>query len=130
MIAYIGYILLFRREEKRLKISITEQRGELWMKEKNTYHGWVIELIPLSKGYAFKCWMPDEQIGISNNHIYPGTHQAIRAARKRVKLESASLALIRFLNESYKNCHLSPKEYLALASSISDFITSASKPKT
>ncbi|WP_242046548.1 hypothetical protein [Cylindrospermum sp. FACHB-282] len=99
------------------------------MKEKNTYHGWVIELIPLSEGYAFKCWMPDEQIGISNNHIYPGLYQAVRAARKRVKLESASLALICFLNESYENCHLSHKECSALTSSISDFTTSASSPK-
>jgi hypothetical protein len=99
------------------------------MKWNNSYYGWLIELIPLPQGYVFKCWMLDEQIGITNNHIYPSPYQAIRAARKRAKLESASLALTHFLNESYKNYNLSPKEHVALVSSIFDFTTSASKPK-
>ncbi|BAZ32848.1 hypothetical protein NIES4074_53550 [Cylindrospermum sp. NIES-4074] len=99
------------------------------MENKNSYHGWLIELIPVLGGYVFKCWMLDEQIGISNNHIYPSLYQAMRAARKRAKLESASLALIDFLNESYRSSHLSFKERNALVSSIIDFTTSASKSK-
>ncbi|YAF94263.1 MAG: hypothetical protein AB3A66_16825 [Nodularia sp. CChRGM 3473] len=99
------------------------------MKWQDSYHGWLIELTPLSEGYVFKCWMPDGQIGISNNHIYPRFVQAIRAARKRIKLESASLVLIHFLDESYKNCHISSQEYIALTNSLFDFTTSASKPK-
>lgn len=96
---------------------------------KDSYYGWLIELIPCSEGYIFKCWMSDEQIGISNYHVYPSLCQAIRAAKKRAKLESASLALMRFLNESYKNSHLSSQEHIALAISISDFAASASKSK-
>jgi len=96
---------------------------------KDSYHGWVIELIPSSEGYLFKCWMPDEQIGISNNHIYPSLFDAVRAARKRVKLESVSLVLIRFINESYKQGNLSLHERLALTSSIFHFTASASKPE-
>jgi hypothetical protein len=96
---------------------------------KDSYYGWLIELIPSSEGYAFKCWIPDKQIGISNYHIYPTLCQAMRAARKRAKLESASLALMRFLNESYNNSYLSSQEHIALAISISDFTTSAGKPK-
>ena len=111
------------------KTLITELRDELWMKCQDSYHGWLIELIPLAEGYAFKCWMADEQIGISNNHIYPQLYQAIRAARKRAKLESASLALIGFLEESYKNCHLSNEEHIALINSIYDFTTSVRKLK-
>ncbi len=99
------------------------------MKWKYLYHGWLIELIPLSQGYVFKCWMPDEQIGISNYHVYPQICDAIRAARKRAQLESTSLSLMRFLDESYENHYLSSKEHLALVSSIFDFTISASKPK-
>ncbi|MDB9305101.1 MULTISPECIES: hypothetical protein [Cyanophyceae] len=97
------------------------------MKWQDSYHGWLIEVIPLPEGYAFKCWMPDEQIGISNNHIYPGLYQAMRAGRKRAKLESVSLALLCFLNDSYKNCHLSNEEYISLVNSIYEFTTSVSK---
>ncbi|HYW18254.1 MAG TPA: hypothetical protein VE956_02900 [Nodularia sp. (in: cyanobacteria)] len=99
------------------------------MKLQDSYHGWLIELIPLPEGYAFKCWMPDEHIGISNNHIYPELYQAIRAARKRAKLESASLALICFLNDAYKNCRFSDEEHIALVNLIYDFTTSGSKFK-
>ncbi|RCJ42128.1 hypothetical protein A6770_07870 [Nostoc minutum NIES-26] len=96
---------------------------------KDSYYGWLIELIPSSEGYVFKCWMPDEQIGISNYHVYPRVCQAIRAARKRAKLESASLALMGFLNESYNNCRLSSQEHIALMISISDYTASVGKPK-
>ena len=98
------------------------------IKLRDSDSGWLIELIPLSEGYVFKCWTPDEQIGISNNHAYPGLYQALKAARKRVKLESASLTIIDFLNEYYKNCNLSPQEHKYLINSISDFTTSTSKP--
>ncbi|WP_414550431.1 hypothetical protein [Anabaena sp. CCY 0017] len=97
------------------------------MKWQDSYHGWLIELILLPEGYAFKCWMPNEQIGISNNQIYPELYQAIRAGRKRAKLESASLALICFLEDSYENCHLSHEEHIALVNSIYEFTTSVSK---
>ncbi|BAZ50898.1 hypothetical protein NIES4103_35210 [Nostoc sp. NIES-4103] len=99
------------------------------MKCKDSYHGWLIELIPMPEGYMFKCWMSDGQIGISNYHIYPSLYQAIKAGRKRAKLESTSLALIHFLNESFKNCNLNLAEHVALVSSILDFTNSASKPQ-
>ncbi|WGV25588.1 hypothetical protein [Halotia branconii] len=99
------------------------------MKWKYLYHGWLIELIPLSQGYVFKCWMLDEQIGISNYHVYPQICDAIRAAKTRAQLESTSLSLTRFLDTSYENHYLSSQEHLALVSSISNFTISASKPK-
>jgi hypothetical protein len=95
----------------------------------DSYHGWLIELIPSSQGYLFKCWLPDEQIGISNNYIYPSLFDAVRGARQRVKLESASLVLIQFINESYENGNLSLNEHLALTSSVFNFTASASKPE-
>jgi hypothetical protein len=99
------------------------------MKWPDLYHGWLIELIPFPEGYAFKCWMPDEQIGISNNHIYPRLYQAMQAARTRAKLESANLAIVRFLNESYANCMISCEEHLALVNSIYNFTISVSNFK-
>lgn len=95
---------------------------------KDSYRGWVIELIPSSQGYLFKCWIPHAQIGISNNHIYPSPIDAIKAARKRVRLESASLVLIQFINESHEKGNISIKEHLALTSSVFDFTASASQP--
>ncbi|WP_414545479.1 hypothetical protein [Nostoc sp. CCY0012] len=129
MVAYVGDIFLFTYAGGRAKNSTIEQRGELWMNWKDSYYGWLIELIPLPEGYVFKCWMLNEQVGISNNHIYPRLSEAMRAARKRAKLESARLALIQFLNESYTNCHLSPQEHIALANSIFDLTTSAYQPQ-
>lgn len=96
---------------------------------KDSYYGWLIELIPSSQGYIFKCWLPNKQVEISNNHIYPSLFDAIRAARKRVKLESANLVLIQFINESYQNGNLSLQEHLDLTSSIFNFTASASKPE-
>ncbi|WP_026732226.1 hypothetical protein [Fischerella sp. PCC 9605] len=36
------------------------------MKLKQSYHGWLIEVIPVSTGYLFQCWMPDEKTGFSD----------------------------------------------------------------
>lgn len=99
----------------------------LSMKWKDLYYGWVIELIPLSKGYIFKCWMSNEEIGISNNYIYPSLSQAVMAARTRAKIESVRLSLIRFLNEQCENSNLTIQEYKDLKNSISDFTTAASQ---
>lgn len=95
---------------------------------KDSYYGWLIELIPSSQGYLFKCWLPNEQLGISNNYIYPTLFDAVRAARQRVKLESASLTLIQFISESHHHGIISLPEYMALTSSILNFTASASKP--
>jgi hypothetical protein len=88
------------------------------MKWKDSYSGWLIELIPLSQGYIFKCWMANEKIGISNNHIYPSVSQAMRAARTRAKIESLRLSLVGLLTECYENFSLSYQEYLNLQNSV------------
>ncbi|MBI1242339.1 hypothetical protein [Umezakia ovalisporum] len=97
------------------------------MKWQDSYDGWLIELILLLEGYTFNYWMPNEQIAISNNHICPKLYQAVRAARKRAKLESTSWAIISFLNESCQNFYLSYEEHIALINSIYDFISSVTK---
>jgi hypothetical protein len=93
------------------------------------YAGWEIELIPSSGGYMFQCWIPGEQIGISDRQIYSTQFKALLAAKKRAKLESASLALIKFLNQSFKACNLDQDEHVALASSVFDFVAWSGKPK-
>lgn len=97
------------------------------MKWKELYYGWLIELIPLSKGYIFKCWMPNEEIGISNNHIYPNLSQAIMAARSRAEIESVRLSLLSLLTEYYENYNLTTQEYKALKNSVVEFATVASQ---
>jgi hypothetical protein len=99
------------------------------MKLHDLYYGWLIELTPVSKGYVFKCWMPDQQIGISNYQIYPSLSQAIRAARKRAKLESVRLSLIHFLNESYQECNLTAHEHSSLLNSIFEYISASNQSK-
>jgi hypothetical protein len=93
------------------------------MKWKYLYSGWLIELIPLSKGYIFKCWMPNEQIGISNNHIYPSLSKAMIAARRRAKIESVKLSLSSFLNEYYEKYNITTQEYIALKNSVLECTT-------
>jgi hypothetical protein len=90
-----------------------------WQK---SYHGWLIEIIPKSTGYLFQCWIPKENVGISNHKIYPTYLQAFTAAKKRADVETAVLALLHFLNQSYKTCNLSPDEHVALAQSITDVV--------
>jgi hypothetical protein len=97
------------------------------MKWKDSYYGWLIELIPLSKGYIFKCWMPNEEIGISNNHIYPSLSEAMMAARTRAKIESVRLLLFSFLNEYYENYNLTNQEYMDLKNSVVNFTKVASQ---
>jgi hypothetical protein len=99
------------------------------MIQKKIYAGWMIELIPSSGGYIFQCWIPGEQIGISNRRIYPTPLKALVAAKKRAKLESTSLALIKFLNQSFKTRNLDPDEHIALTSSIFDFVAWSDKPE-
>ena len=99
------------------------------MEWKDLYFGCLIELIPLSQGYIFKCWMSNEEIGISNNHIYPSLSQAMMAARTRAKIESVRLVLISFLNEYHDNHNLTTQEYKDLKNSISEFATVASQLK-
>jgi hypothetical protein len=71
--------------------------------------------------------MPDEKTGFSDRKIYPTFAQAFTAAKKRADLETVSLALIHFLNQSYQPCDLSPNEYAALETSIFDFVKQASR---
>lgn len=97
------------------------------MKWKQSYHGWLIEIIQMPTGYLFQCWMPDEKTGFSDRQIYPTFVQALTAAKKRADLEAVSLALIRFLKQSYQWCNLSSDEYKALEKSIFNFVQQASR---
>lgn len=97
------------------------------MKWKQSYRGWLIEIIPMPKGYLFQCWLPDEKTGFSDRQIYPTFTQAFAAAKKRADLEAVSLALIRFLSQSYEPCNLSSDEYKALETSIVNFVQQASR---
>lgn len=99
----------------------------MWeIKFKQFYHGWFIELIPTPTGYLFQCWMPDEKTGFSDRQIYPNFVQALKAAKRRAELETMNLALLDFLNQSYRSCNLSPQEYMALQQSIFTFVKQVS----
>lgn len=97
------------------------------MNNKKPYHGWLIELVPEQTGYSFRCWFPEETIGVSDRKTYPTLDSALMAAQKRADIETVSLALLHFLNEVYGHCQLSPDEHVALTSSILEFVTSTSK---
>ncbi|RUR72357.1 DUF1830 domain-containing protein [Chlorogloeopsis fritschii PCC 9212] len=97
------------------------------MKLKQIYYGWLIELTPLPTGYLFNCWMPGEKTGFSDRQIYPTFVQALMAGKRRADLETVSLSLIHFLNQSYKLCNLSLPEYQALEKSVFDFVKQASR---
>ncbi|MDB9459170.1 hypothetical protein PN480_12065 [Dolichospermum circinale CS-1225] len=93
------------------------------------YYGWLIEIIPSSKGYIFQCWIEDEQIAISDNHVYHSKSQAVRAAKKRAKLESTTFAIIQLLHEFNENYHINAQEYTSLLNSIVRFSNFASQVK-
>jgi hypothetical protein len=63
------------------------------------YHGWQIELIEETRGYSYRCWRSDAIEGITDRCIYSSHEQALAIARQRADLESACLALLRFLND-------------------------------
>jgi hypothetical protein len=64
-----------------------------------SYHGWQIELIEEIRGYSFRCWRSGTNEGISDRLVYSSHEQALAVARQRADLESACLALLRFLND-------------------------------
>jgi hypothetical protein len=64
-----------------------------------SYHGWQIELIEEIQGYSFRCWRSGTNEGISDRLVYSSHEQALAVARQRADLESACLALLRFLND-------------------------------
>lgn len=97
------------------------------MKTTQAYHGWLIELIPEQTGYSFRCWLTEEKIAVSDRKIYATSEQALVVAKVRADLEAVSWAMLRFLNEVYGHCSISFKEHGSLASSISEFVISASK---
>lgn len=97
------------------------------MNEAKPYHGWLIELIPEPTGYSFRCWIPQESISISDRRTYPTIEQALKVAKVRADLEAVRWTLIRFLNEVYQECNLSPEEHLSLACSVVEFVISTSK---
>lgn len=97
------------------------------MNTTEAYHGWLIELIPEQTGYSFRCWLPKETIAVSDRKVYATSEQALVVAKMRADLEAVSWAMIRFLNEIYGHCSISFKEHGSLASSISEFVISASK---
>ncbi|HEY9650530.1 MAG TPA: hypothetical protein V6C95_07695 [Coleofasciculaceae cyanobacterium] len=91
------------------------------------YHGWLIELSREGTGYSFRCWLPEEQVFISDRKTYPTMEQALRVAKIRADLEAVYLVLLHFLNEVYQQCNLSPDEHIALASSVLEFVLTSSK---
>jgi hypothetical protein len=91
------------------------------------YHGWLIKLVPELVGYSFECCLPEGQVIISDNKIYPTPEQALREAYLRADLETAGLALVSFLNEIYGRCYyLTSDDHMALTSSILEFLRSPS----
>jgi len=97
------------------------------MNTKEAYHGWLIELIPEQTGYSFRCWLPEKKIAVSDRKTYATSEQALAVAKVRADLEAVSWAMLRFLNEVYGHYYISFKEHGSLASSISEFVISASK---
>lgn len=91
------------------------------------YHGWFIELIPQPTGYSFRCWLPEQRIALSDRKTYPTSDQALKVAKLRADLEAVHWSLLRFLNEIYQRCNLSPEEHVALSSSVLEFVISSSK---
>lgn len=97
------------------------------MKVKQLYHGWLIELIPETVGYSFRCWFPGEETALCDRKTYSTRDQALRVAKVRADLEAAYLVLLRFFNEMYQKSHLTADEHLALASSVLEFVMASSK---
>jgi len=86
------------------------------------YHGWQIELILEMQGYSFQCWRVDGSEGISDCLVYATSEQALAAARRRADLESACLALLRFLNDiGGQNYYLTRDDRDALSRSILEY---------
>ena len=86
------------------------------------YHGWQIELSAEMQGYSFQCWRVDGREGISNRLVYATSEQALAAARHRADLESACLALLRFLNDiGGRNYYLTRDDRDALSQSILEY---------
>lgn len=106
---------------------MTEEGGKSYMNATQLYHGWLIELIPEPTGYSFRCWIPQEMIAISDRRTYPTLDRALKVAKVRADLEAVRCSLLRFLNEAYQQCNLSPEEHLSLACSLLEFVTSTSK---
>jgi hypothetical protein len=97
------------------------------MLTQQTYHGWLITLVPEMTGYSFECSFLEEQLSVSDDKIYLTPEQAFRAAYMKADLESAGLSLIRFLNEIYGRCYyLTAEDHMALTCSIVDILRSAS----
>jgi Domain of unknown function (DUF1830) len=93
-------------------------------KLRQLYHGWLIQLMPKSRGYSFKCWIRGEKISFSDGKTYPTFVQALATARNQADLQGASLAIVSCLHEFYQSDQLSADEYGNMASSIVDFVTS------
>jgi hypothetical protein len=86
------------------------------------YHGWQIELIAEIQGYSFQCWRVDGREGISDHLVYATSEQALTAARRRADLESACLALLRFLNDiGGRSYYLTRDDRDALQNSILEY---------
>jgi hypothetical protein len=84
-------------------------------------------VIPEPTGFSFRCWLPEERTAISDRKIYSSLEQALKVAKVRADLEVVNWALLRFLNEVYQQCNLSPEEHVALGSSILEFVISSCK---
>jgi hypothetical protein len=86
------------------------------------YHGWQIELIAEMQGYFFQCWRLGGSEAISDCLVYATYEQALTAARHRADIESACLALLRFLNDiGSRSYYLTRDDRDALRDSILEY---------
>ncbi|NJL19955.1 MAG: hypothetical protein HC895_02665 [Leptolyngbyaceae cyanobacterium SM1_3_5] len=90
--------------------------------KKESYHGWVIQVVQKPAGYSFECRMIDRQGRISDAQCYSTSEQAFQAGRLRADLESVRLSLTSFLRGKLKLIWLYPDEQTALENSIDRYI--------
>lgn len=95
---------------------------EIW---EESYHGWAIQAVQADKGYLFNCWMPEQQMGVTDMQYYQTLDQAFRAGRLRADLESVRLSLTTFLRGNLQLLLLGTEEKNALESSIARYIDTA-----
>ncbi|WP_332866925.1 hypothetical protein [Pannus brasiliensis] len=91
------------------------------------YHGWRVELIPETNGYSFRCWRAGTAEGITDGRIYATRERTLAVARQRADLESACLALLRFLNDlGGRSYYLTGDDRAALTDSLLEFARAGS----
>lgn len=86
------------------------------------YHGWQVEVILETRGYSFRLWRTGAIESISDLLVYATKERAVAVARQRADLESACLALLRFLNDlGGRSYYLTGADRAALSASLLEF---------